>query len=414
MQNPFLGFMNNTRKFDCVYLSPETMNKKNILLLTLVHPDFLPPVYAIAQVLRDLEYNIHILTFDSFVPSESDLGSNITLETIGNHHSADTFQRMKLRNKFTKRARKLCSENQPLAIISFCPFSFICGLSVKKEIPLLYIALEIADFVLSVFLKSPLSNYRNLQALNNIKKADLVATPSIQRSAWLAGRCHLPFMPYTILNTACLRSVKEENNIEVFKELVPAGFLNKKILLYTGAVNPDQCTLELVQAFDMANDEQSVLIITGIKDNAYCNAITAFAAKSASAGRIKLFPYLTRAQMLSLQANAHIGVCLAREDQSNIKSKMMAPNKAGEYLSKNLYLLGVSSEYMRPFETNQIATLAEAVTPAAICEAIKTALAAVNNPGYKTRIKQYVQDYFCMEYQLKPVISFLKDITKDH
>ena len=42
------------------------MRNKKILLLTLVHPDFLPPVYSTGQVLRDLGFDIHILTFDSF------------------------------------------------------------------------------------------------------------------------------------------------------------------------------------------------------------------------------------------------------------------------------------------------------------------------------------------------------------
>ncbi len=387
------------------------MNKKNILLLTLVHPDFLPPVYAAAQVLRDLQYNIHILTFDSLVPSEFDLGDNIVLETVGNHHSAGTFERMKLRNKFTELAKQLTISNQPIAIISFCPFSFDCGLKIKNNIPLIYIALEIADFVLPVFLRSPLSNYRNLLALRNVRKADLVATPSIQRSAWLAGRCHLSFMPHTILNTAYRNARQEGDTLDIFKELVPSTFSNKKILLYTGAVNTDLCTLELVQAFDQVNDQESALVITGIKDNEYCNTITAFVNQCAAKDRIKLFPYLTRRQMQALQANAHIGVCLAKEYPDSVKSKMMAPNKAGEYLSKGLYLLGVTSEYMRPFEMKDIATLSASARPGDICIGIKKALAAINDKEYKTRISRFVEDYFCMEHQLKPVIQFLNNIA---
>jgi hypothetical protein len=65
------------------------MSKKTILLLTLVHPDFLPPVYAIAQVLRDYGYNIHILTFDSPVPANLDIGDNIAMELMGKHHEAN-------------------------------------------------------------------------------------------------------------------------------------------------------------------------------------------------------------------------------------------------------------------------------------------------------------------------------------
>jgi len=144
-------------------------NSKRILLLTLVHPDFLPPVYAFAQVLRDEGYNIHILTFDSFVPSELDLGSDIILESAGRHYDARTTERIKLRNKFTKRALEL-AEGETIAVISFCPFSFHTGIIVKStyKIPLIYHALELSDFRLSVFLKSPLSNYRNLRALQTL------------------------------------------------------------------------------------------------------------------------------------------------------------------------------------------------------------------------------------------------------
>ena len=138
------------------------MNKGKILLLTLVHPDFLPPVYSVAQVLRDLNYDIHILTFESFFPAELDLGSNITLETVGKHFDVSTLDRMKLRNLFFKRAKTI-SETNLAAVITFCPFSFNCGLKLNAETPLIYNALEIADFVFPDFLKSPLSFYRNLR-----------------------------------------------------------------------------------------------------------------------------------------------------------------------------------------------------------------------------------------------------------
>ena len=41
----------------------------NILFLTLVHPDFLPPVYSMADVLVSKGYNIDIFTFESNAPN---------------------------------------------------------------------------------------------------------------------------------------------------------------------------------------------------------------------------------------------------------------------------------------------------------------------------------------------------------
>jgi len=389
------------------------MSKGKILLLTLVHPDFLPPVYAVAQVLRDLAYDIHILTFDSFVPAEIDLGRNIVVESVGRHYDVKTLERIQLRNSFLLRAQALVAEG-PVCIISFCPFSFNTSLRIKRDIPIIYIALEIADFVFNDFLKSPLSFYRNLRTFQNIHKAQLVATPSLQRSAWLAGRCKLSFLPYTILNTSYLPPKNPDKNYETYKELVPPGFLDKKIILYTGAVNSQQCTLELVQAFELADNEQSALVITGLKDNDYCEEIRATAERSKAKDRIKLFPYLTRVQMLALQANADVGVYLNKEYYNRIQSKMIAPNKVGEYLAKGLYLLGVSNDYLKPFEMKGVASLAQSAKAADISVAIKKALAAVSAHDFKEEIREFVLEYFCMQKQLTPVTEFINNLTNNN
>ena len=384
------------------------MRNKKILLLTLVHPDFLPPVYSTGQVLRDLGFDIHILTFDSFVPAQLDLGENIVVETLGSHYNSGLKGRMGLRRKFTNRAKELVNEH-PAAIISFCPFSFTCGLNIKKNVPLVYLVLEIADFILPIFFNSPLSNLRNLQALRSIYKADFVATPSIQRSAWLAGRCHLTFMPHTILNTAYVPKTEASTDYETYKNIVPADFLNKKIVLYTGAVNDEHCLLELVRAFDLVNDKGSALVITGIKDNEYCDRIKKVVSRTDCADRILLLPYVTRAQMLALQANANIGVCLSREEQENVKTKMIAPNKVGEYLYKKLFILGLKSEYLKPIEMKGLAALAETSTPVEISKALRRALIAVNETELKQKISTFVKEDYCMQQQLKPLIYYLNE-----
>lgn len=388
-----------------MHIMAETHNK--ILLLTLVHPDFLPPVYAIAQVLRDEGYAIHILTFDSFVPADLNIGNNIVIESAGRHHNRGLMQRLHIRRKFKARARQLALE-QPKAIMAFCAFSYLCALEVKKKTPVIYHAIEVADFIPRLFMRSPLSHLNNLLALRSIHKADLAATPSVQRSAWLAGRQHLDFMPYTILNTAYL-GPQETGQRDIFRKIVPEVLHYKKIVLYTGAVNAHLCILELVTAFGLVNDPDSALLITGIKENTYCNEVKDAVERSPAKDRIKLYPYLTRAEMLALQTNADIGVCLAREYEDNVESKMMAPNKVGEYLARGLYVLGVNSEYMLPLKIKGIASLSASTTPADISPALQNALLAVTDKGYKTTINDFVRDYFCMQQQLKPVLAFLND-----
>ncbi len=382
--------------------------KRKILLLTLVHPDFLPPVYSVAQVLRDEGYPVHILTFDSYVPAHIDLGPGIEIESVGRHHDLSLGKRLAIRGQYKQRAAQLAAEN-PLAIISFCAFTFLCGLKIRNKIPLIYHALEVADFIMSLFLKSPLSHFNNLRAIKKLNEASLVVTPSVQRSAWLAGRAHIESMPVTVLNTAYLKD-KDGDSYGQYKQIIPATFLDKKVILYTGAVNTHLCTMELVQAFDLVNDQNSALIITGIKDNEYCAGIKQFVSQSRAAERIQLFPYLARTEMLALQANAAIGVCLAREYNDNLESKMMAPNKVGEYLARGLYLVGIKNEYLLPFKMKGIASLAETVSPAEIAVAIKDALAAVDNGNYKTAISNFVADYFCMQQQMKPVTAYLKGL----
>ncbi len=384
--------------------------KRKIVLLTLVHPDFLPPVYSVAQVLRDQGYAVHVLTFDSYVPAHLDIGTGIELESVGQHHALSLPRRLAIRRKFKTRARSLANEH-PVAIISFCAFTYLCGLKIHGTTPLIYHALEVADFIMSLFLKSPLSHFNNLRAINNIDKASLVVTPSVQRSSWLAGRAHLETMPLTVLNTAYIKN-EADNSADLYRQTVPVSFLDKKVILYTGAVNAHLCTMELVQAFDLVNDEGSALVITGLKENDYCKRIREFVAGSKAADRIKLFPYLTRTEMLALQANAAIGVCLAREYDDNLESKMMAPNKVGEYLARGLYLLGVKNEYLLPFQMKGIASLSETVSPGDVGIAIKDALTAVSNLEYKTKIAEFVTGYFCMQQQMKPVVAYLSRLNQ--
>ena len=385
--------------------------KQKILLFTLVHPDFLPPVYACAQTLRDQGYNIHILTFDSYVPSETNLGKDITLESVGKHHDIPFFQRWALRRKYASRANDLVDINTP-AIIAFCPFSFLTALKFKASTSVIYFAMEIADFTARFFSKSPLSQMNNLLALNAIQKADLVATPSVQRSAWLAGRSHLETLPQTILNSAYYSEAEAgKPTYDLFKKIVPEHFLNKKLVLYTGAVNERLCVAELVQAFELMNDNTAAMAVTGFKDNKYCNEIKRFVANSRQKENILLLPYVSRDEMLALQANADIGACLVREYDDNIASKMIAPNKVGEYLAKGLFILGVKGLYMNIFETAGVAALSDTPSVPDICASLKQALTTAGSEQNKKTIKNFVTSFYCMQKQAAPIIEFLAKRT---
>jgi hypothetical protein len=272
-------------------------------------------------------------------------------------------------------------------------------------------ALEIADFVLEHFKRSPLNFANNLIALRNVKRTALVATPSVQRSAWLAGRCHLNHMPHTIFNAAYVKpNTETQSTYEIFKKVVPVHFLSKTIILYTGAVNSFLCIQDLVNGFLLLNNPHCALAITGMKDNEYCNAIRATVQNSGLKENILLLPYVAREEMLALQSHATIGACMVREKEDDIETKMIAPNKVGEYLNKGLFLLSVKSEYMKLFEANKIATLTHDLSAESIKNALLQALERTKTEDYKVDIRRFVNENYCMQKQAEPIIKYLNSI----
>jgi glycosyltransferase involved in cell wall biosynthesis len=386
-------------------------SRKKVLLLTLVHPDFLPPVYAIAQVLRDEGYNVHILTFDGMNDLSHAFGANITLESVGKHNGTGLRQRLSIRAKYTRRAHEIC-ESKPAAIISFCAFSLLCGLKVKKNSSLIYHSMELSDFLWSSVKRAPLSMLNNYRALRRLHRADLLATPSVQRSAWLAGRCGLERMPYTILNTVYLPPAAPPAFTSLFHTLLPGEHHKRKIILYMGAVNSQNCVQELVSAFGMVNDPDSVLIVAGMKDNAYCDEVRKIAnTDSHSAGRIVFFPFVKGEEKEALQANADIGVCLSNEDRNNVESMMTSPNKVGEYLAKGLYLLSSDTEYMRPLKMKGVAALTASPSIEDIASAMRQALKDIGNSNSKEVIAAFVKEFYCMQQQARPITELIKRVN---
>lgn len=384
-------------------------NREHLLFLTLVHPDFLPPVYATAQSLRDEGYSIEIVTFDSFTPADVDLGDHVKVTPLGKHHNVPLKARMALRSKFKAYAQQQLKSNRVKAIIAFCPFSFNTAIAIKGTVPVIYYTMEISDYTVANFKRSPLSTMSHYKAMHSLNEAALVATPSFQRSAWLAGRAHLDFMPETILNTAYTGGKQATaDNRDILKNILPAEAFSKKMLLYTGAVNDRLCIRELVEAFVVAGQADQVLVVTGFKDNAYCNGIRQVVATAGNKNNIFLLPYVTREEMLALQATADIGACLMKEIPGMIASKMLAPNKTGEYLAKGLYILGVSNFYMDMFGRAGVGTLADTPSVTDIAEAIRKAFVAIHDPGITDTIAAYVSDYFCMQVQSLPIKQALK------
>jgi glycosyltransferase involved in cell wall biosynthesis len=383
--------------------------RKKLLLLTLVHPDYLPPVYAIAQVLRDEGYDIHILTFEPFGPSQPQQLQHITIESVGKHHGIGLLQRLTIRRRYMARAATLVAGGAS-AIVSFCAFSLLCGIKIHGRLPLAYHSLELSDFSWATLRRSPLSQFNNLLAIRNIGRAGFISTASAQRSAWQVGRSRLHHMPYTILNTVYLPPGEMLRYQNEFQTLMPTEHRGKKVVLYMGSVNAQNCVIELVKAFGTVNDSNSVMVIAGIKDNEYGDEVRRVAVSTPGCtGRVVFFPFVKGIDKDALQSNAHIGVCLSNEDQNNAESMMTSPNKVGEYLAKGLYLLASDTEYMRPLGMKGVAALSRSNDVSSIAAAMRRALQAVEAPDCRHAILDFVKEFYCMQQQASPLVKFIKE-----
>lgn len=385
--------------------------KNKILLLTLVHPISLPPVFATAQVLRDEGYEIEILSFDHVTSDSFHPGEGITIKTLGLYQKQSLSRRLSLQLAFIKETRKHVTGNT-VAVFSFCAFSFYAALKTSKNSPVFHISLEIPDYSFKRLVNSPLSTFYNYKEIKNLHKAFFVATPSFQRSAWLAGKAGTKFLPDTILNTTYISPASSADANQhlwnVYKAMVPASFLDKKILLYTGSINADLCIKEFVDGF-CETEEDCCMILVGIKDNEYCRQIKESIAKSGKADRTLLLPFILREEMIALQSFANIGVFFAREIEDFIYSRMIAPNKVGEYLARGLFLLGNDVFYLQEFKAAGVAELSTGIGSGDIAKAISNALKKADNA--KDNISRCVTEKYNMRVQLKNVITRLEKLT---
>ncbi|WP_276133821.1 glycosyltransferase [Polluticoccus soli] len=382
-------------------------SRKKILLLTLVHPDFLPPVYATALVLRDEGYAVEIITFNSLVPAENESDEGITICEVGEYHNKSFFQRLSLRRKFNEVVQNKMRE-QPVLVVSFCTFSFLSAETQKRQVPHAHIALEINNTP-ERFNESPLTFMRIQRTFSKISGAEFVATPSVQRSAWLAGKCGLRSVPHTIQNTTYYKAAEKNKSTDLLKTILPEHFLEKKAFLYAGRLNSNYSVHELVMAFGQLNDGNAVLVITGFRENdPYCIQLRQILNSQPNSKNILLLPVVPRQELAALQEYAHIGICFLYERLNDLETQMAAPNKIGEYIANGLYLLTNKVVYTAQFQNAGVATLIDQPAVDQIQQGMAEALLNVGDLGFAKKIDAFYRDEYCMQQQARPIIEFLK------
>jgi hypothetical protein len=378
----------------------------SILFLTLVHPDFLPPVYASAQVLASKGYHIDIYTFESEAPEKFNAGSGIRINIIGKH--AGTFnQRAAARKKFDEQVAAYVTETRPKAIICFCEFSYLTALKHYPNIPVMYFALELVDFAIKNLFRSPFSTIRSWQATSQLHKAKYICTPSYERSGWLAGRYALQIIPDTVLNAPFI-----SHDFHLTKQytttLLPGHFRNKVKILNTGGVNGTRSVKELVLGFEKSSSD-TCLVITNVGQSAYSNEIRSLVDRSARKNDILLLGTVSRKDLIELQQSCDIGICLMKL-QDGFDARMIAPNKVGEYFYSGLLVLGMNTPYFHQFIPYNITQLVDEPDPDQIAAALDRLSNLVAQSGYHSRIELCLREWYNMGRQMETAIKLIEKI----
>lgn len=374
-----------------------------VLVLSLVHPDFLAPLYSISRVMRDEGYRVDIFSFRSKAGGKVALPPEITLHDCG-VHGGSAAKRLAARRRFRQAVACSVAEQAPAAIIASCPFSLLEARRNARGVPVVYFAFELYDPSLGGALRSPATWLRNWRALRAARETTIVCTPSDERSRWLERRAKLPRRPMTVLN-APYRGQNESTDdaSRAARALIPASWSQRPIVIHTGNVSSTQAVAELIDSVVYC-PSAACLLLTNVGDSPYAGEIRRRVASSQRAADITLLPLLPRGQMLELQRLATVGACFVRPGD-NLESTMPAPNKVGEYLHAGLVIAGLDTPYMRMVAEHGAAVLAPSLDARSMGAAITAALGQASAPSMRARIVETAWSWYSMEVQWQPVLQ---------
>lgn len=376
------------------------------LMLSLVHPDFLAPLYSMAQVLGDNGMRVDIFSFSSKAGGRPVLPPEIVLHDCG-RHAGTLSQRVTARRSFRRAVRNAVRTDRPQLVIASCPFSLLLACEVAgATIPVLYFSFELYDADWAGLLRSPASTMRNWRALRLARRANVVCTPSPERSTWLARRAKLPVAPFTVLNAPYAGTHRARDTGADARALLPAAFRDRPLVVHTGNVTRTQCVSELIDSIDDWPAD-AALVVTNVGDSPYAMQLRRRVASSHRAADILLLPLLPRDHMLAVQHLGTVGACFIRPGD-NLESSMPAPNKVGEYLHAGLRIVGLDTPYLRMVAEHDVAVLTPDLEPSSIGHAISNALQRAAAPDARKHIRDVAATWYSMNVQFQPVLAALR------
>jgi hypothetical protein len=384
------------------------MSTGPILVLSLVHPDFLAPLHAAATFFAEEGRSVEIVTFSSPAPASPNGAANPRIIVCGSH-SGTAMQRISARRRFRAVAAERALQ-RPAAIIAACPFSFLEALRIGPPgVPIVYWVFELYEASARDRFRSPATAWRNWRARREMSRATLVCAPSPERAGWIAARAGLRQLPTTVLNaphagSSAALAEKTENH----SNALPADFAGKTLVLHTGGLSRTHAVLELVESM-VGWPPDTCLAISNVGNSPYALRVRQAVESSPRRTDIALLPLLPRAQMLALQRRAHVGICLLREGDAP-ETLMPAPNKVGEYVHAGLITVGARMPYLDQLEHHGVAVLADTLEPDAIGRAVTAASLLSKDAAARRRVLAVARDWYCMEVQIRPLVRLIEHV----
>lgn len=383
----------------------------NVVFLSAVHPEMLPPLYFISAVLAREGCSVDVFCFSSRATDRMADVSGVQIHDCG-QHTGSWFQRFRARRAFYHAAAARIHDRRPVVIMAADPFSYLEALRLSAgQIPVVYVVLELYAHEWHDVLRSPMTTLRSRRALSRLREAALVCAPSPERSAWLAAKASLDKLPDVVLNAPSMVPQADAEDAEVASGVRSLERLRgRTIVLNSGNVSRSQAIVELIDSVEFW-PSGACLVVTNVGDSTYAAEVRKHAESSTRRGDIVLLPLLPRREMLALQRLATVGMCLLRE-RDNMETCMPAPNKVGEYLHAGLIVVGIRMPFLDRLEQHRVAVLANRIDSRDISAAVTTAIARARDPATRKHIREVATTWYCMENQARPILEIVREASR--
>jgi glycosyltransferase involved in cell wall biosynthesis len=338
-------------------------------------PWFLPPALEMLEVLKMNGFETHLIYAQSI--EDILLGDDLPLaDSIKKIKPASRFPTLFLANELKRCVQELIKPDKEYIvlacdIIALQAIRKISSKNVRKG----FWAFEIIEKPFKITFS--FDYFRKHRYPNWIKECDFYFAPSNSRLKRIERRVNKD-MPREVLFNC-----KMINNKGAFQ--LKTQKTQKEIrLVYTGRVSEVQYISDILGCL-VHLPSNVVLFIAGFAEKYIFEELEAKAKKLAIADRVFLLGQLTRQKSYELLSQCDIGLVFYNPMMS-IDCADPAPNKIGDYVAANLWMIGTDQPYIKKWlEEKKLGIVLRNVTPKIIADSVKT---LIDGPNFSDRSRQ--------------------------